>query len=760
MASLTPPHPLLESSQPPLQPSFSYIALTLRRDPKIQPSWGLVFTKEQSCHAFIVGVNRTHHIPSMMTWCRITRQIPHPSLVYQQHSGITAQQYEQILVQNFPIDDINGCASINNNATNSNNNSTDTISSPNIQPGDAILSINGISVSSFPSIQSLASFIRQHCQQTMTMIVMRHEVVWKATRWAKAREEELRKADNNAALSLAAVPPQQRQQQQQQRNKNLVATTVKHSWITVNNKHHNNSNQTASSLIHKPTSPSTIKKKRKLTQVDHQFNQYDNRQLHNPMFKDQNGNPILYCDNDEFEPDDGNRIHMFLNDEIERDFSGWFKKRKATWREKWRLSIRTCATIVDNDRDVDDDKERGSSTVVEHDFWLSSGYETFDQWLVASKIKWRRSYSWHVDRIHQLEEECEKTVHLPYSPVLENAGDMEQFKGWLNVRKQQWKIERRKRQRRQQHRHHAAVVDSLPNNTVSASSVTNGIVERSSSNATTILEATSTANTTSNDTMYIDEMLEKQEECDNNAAGIANQQPMDVSWIFNSQLGAPDDVILVIMKFLQPFEHGNLLCLSYTSTTLFKQRDTMWKSLCPKHWVLPRRPRKSWCVMYITKIRAEEEAFRKSSDDLLVKANAIIEKGDLLNKLEKLVKKAEKDFRFDVNYTSGVVLERNSLLNMAIIDKRTKIAKWLLEQKNADIESWDRGQFTPLLNAAWNGDKHMVRYLLARGADRTKTGLNHSSKGLAPAGFSGLRAEEWARQRGHHDVAELIRIGI
>ena len=97
---------------------------------------------------------------------------------------------------------------------------------------------------------------------------------------------------------------------------------------------------------------------------------------------------------------------------------------------------------------------------------------------------------------------------------------------------------------------------------------------------------------------------------------------------------------------------------------------------------------------------------------------------------------------------------------MAIIDKRTKIAKWLMEVKGADIETWDRGQFTPLLNAAWNGDKHMVRYLLARGADRTKSGLNHSSKGLAPAGFNGLNAEEWARQRGHDDVAELIHIGI
>ncbi len=642
----------------------------------------------------------------MLKWSRITSQIPHPSLVYS-----SVECYEQFLIQNFPTD------------VRSNDGNASDISSPSIQPGDAILSINGIAVSAFPTNQSLASFIRQHCSQTMAMVVMRHEVVWRAAKLAV-------------------------QQQQQQLTKNWVATTVKNSWIAVNNNFKTNTNKTTFAYIQKPTtSPTPPKKKRKLTPNPHTT--FDNRQLYNPMFKDPNGNPILYCDNDDYEPDDGKRIHLFLNDEIERDFNGWLKRRKETWRETWKESIRKSASIVDNEHD--DEK-----STVAHDFWLASGYDTFDQWLVASKMKWRRSYSWHVNRIHQLEEECEKMVHLPYAPVLESVGDVEQFKDWLGVRKQQWRIERRKRQRRQQHQN--AVGDSLPN-PVSASTA-NGIVERSSNNATTVEATVSTVTTTNNDTMYIDEMLEKQEECDNNAAELAKQRPMDVSWIFNSQLGAPDDVLLVIMKFLQPFEHGNLLCLSYTSHTLFKQRETMWKSLCPKHWVLPRRPRKSWCVMYITKIRAEEEAFRKRSDDLLVKANVIIEKGDLLNKLEKLVKKAEKDFRFDVNYTSGVVLERNSLLNMAIIDKRTKIAKWLMEQKNADIESCDRGQFTPLLNAAYNGDKHMVRHLLVRGADRTKKGLNHSSKGLAPAGFEGLSAEEWARQRGHHNVAELIRIGI
>eukprot|EP00985_Skeletonema_marinoi_P008706 scaffold3968_cov113-Skeletonema_marinoi.AAC.2 len=130
----------------------------------------------------------------MMKWCRITRQIPHPSLVYQ-HGGIAADYYEQFLMQNFPVDSSES-ASINNHTTTSfcgnsnNNNGAIEMSSPNIQPGDAILSINGIPVSSFPSTQSLACFIRQHCQQKMTMIVMRHEVVWKATRLAIARVEQ------------------------------------------------------------------------------------------------------------------------------------------------------------------------------------------------------------------------------------------------------------------------------------------------------------------------------------------------------------------------------------------------------------------------------------------------------------------------------------------------------------------------------------------------------------------------------------------
>ena len=86
--------------------------------------------------------------------------------------------------------------------------------------------------------------------------------------------------------------------------------------------------------------------------------------------------------------------------------------------------------------------------------------------------------------------------------------------------------------------------------------------------------------------------------------------------------------------------------------------------------------------MYISKILAEEEATRQQSDALLTKADSIIFKGDNLNKLQKLIQKAEKDLAtFDVNYTSGTVLERNSLLNMAVIHERKNIAKWLVEEK-------------------------------------------------------------------------------
>jgi hypothetical protein len=378
------------------------------------------------------------------------------------------------------------------------------------------------------------------------------------------------------------------------------------------------------------------------------------------------------------------------------------------------------------ERSHDVERVNEEATVV-HDFWLPNGYSSFDAWLSSSKAKWARSYSWHHERRHALQSKCTEQVHFPLiTPSYRNHDKHDQLVNWLSVRKQQWKLQRRKRNR---HRSETPRVS---------------------------LESDCSRICIEHDNMYFDEILKDEEQY---LPGEVSQ-PIDIKWIFDSQLGAPDDVIANLMTFLRPCDHGNLLCLSYTTNIVFNQRNDVWKALFPSHWVIPRRPRKSWCAMYITKIRAEEDASRKRSDDLLVKANSIIQKGDQLSTLEKIIDKAMKDFEFSVNYISGVVLERNSLLNMAVIDRRHKITKWLIEEKGADIESCDRGQFTPLMNAAWNGDRYIARYLLARGCDRTKIGFNHSSEGLASPKFDGLTAEGWARKRGHDDVAELIRLGL
>ena len=156
----------------------------------------------------------------------------------------------------------------------------------------------------------------------------------------------------------------------------------------------------------------------------------------------------------------------------------------------------------------------------------------------------------------------------------------------------------------------------------------------------------------------------------------------------------------------------------------------------------------------------EEESSRKQSDGVLLRAQLLIEKGDHCAKLEKLLVSARKRADFDVDYTSGVVCERNSLLNLAVINGRVKIARYLVEQESASIETVDRGNFSPLLNAAWAGNRYMVRYMLGRGASRTLVGRYHSSRGIAPADFSGYTAEGWARVRGHEKLADLIRIGL
>mmetsp|Transcript_2127 Transcript_2127/g.3252 ORF Transcript_2127/g.3252 Transcript_2127/m.3252 type:complete len:937 (-) Transcript_2127:1800-4610(-) len=484
----------------------------------------------------------------------------------------------------------------------------------------------------------------------------------------------------------------------------------------------------------------------------------------NPLFRDERtGQPLLYSDNDSFEWEDGLRSKYFIAPI--QSFPDWLTQRRTTWRKLWKTYKFDNNNSIDPD-DFSDENEKESSLVA-RDYWTAQGFPSFNLWLAASTEKWRRSYSWNKRKRKRIKQECEEIVHFPAEAQVWNDNAEAQLSKWLSVRKNQWRMMRRKRQRRRGGGEEevgaknlrnlpAAGVESHtsdPTNSMRlgvSSSLTGCIVHITSPYKVTVLSQSA-------DMMHIDALLEEQER---QRRALDERPPFDISFIFDANLGAPDDAIAHCFSFLHRSEHGKLLCISKQTSDKIKERDYLWRTLCPPHWVLPRRPRKPWHQMYITRIREEEEASRKRSDELLYKAVSSLHKGDQLLKVQKLINDGQKKFGFDINYVSGVLFERNSLLNLAVINCRHKIVKWLIETKDADLESDDRGGFTPLLNAAWEGDKHMVRYLMSKGANRTQIGTGHYSRPLAPPDFKGLTAEGWARKRGHDELASLIRLGL
>lgn len=386
-------------------------------------------------------------------------------------------------------------------------------------------------------------------------------------------------------------------------------------------------------------------------------------------------------------------------------------------------------------------------------------------------------------------------VHFPSDVVDERAG--EQFLKWLAVRRNQWRIARRKRQRKilkLEERAHRLVSDETshivevcsencqPNYEAPINVFSDGIglpqtktskemestcsVQQSQLNGETKFvdehEGPIFRTVTDPELLHIDALIEEEERKEREVKERFSDQeePLDLFFLFDAAMGCPDDIVADIIRYLPVSEHGRLLCINYVSSEALKKRSNMWRSLCPSHWILPTRLRKSWASLYITNLRGEEEATTKVSDDILTKAAKIMSIRDDLLKLEKLVAQAEKKLiRFSINYVSAVVLERSSLLNLAVMKKRHKISKWLVE-RGADIETRDRGGFTPLLNAAYVGDKAMVRYLLSKGSNRHKVGTEHSTQALAHISFKGHTAEDWARKRGYVDVADLIKYGI
>jgi hypothetical protein len=453
----------------------------------------------------------------------------------------------------------------------------------------------------------------------------------------------------------------------------------------------------------------------------------------NPSFRDASGKELFYDDDLEYEPDEGYRAKMFIAPI--GNFKEWLNIRKTTWRCKWKV-YKFCDDKLTEDLDPNDDD------YVSLDFWTSQGFSSFTSWRNSRVAEWRRNYSWNKQKRRRIVEEANKIVHFP-SP----GDDIIQFFEWLTVRKNQWNILRRKKQREAKLHMPTKFLDC--NETITEIPIVEDTSESKVSKKSLSWKPLRC------DILLIDSLLEEQDK-----KRKANKLTYDLKFLFDATFGAPDDVIAHCLRFLHPSEHGKLLCISYETSYAIKLRDDMWRQLCPKHWILPRRPRKQWYDFYLSKMRQDAESSRKHSDDLIAQIGATILKGDHLQKVEKLVTSGQKKFSFDINYASGVVFDRNSILNLAVINGRQKVVRWLIETKGADIETSDRGGFTPLLNAAWAGNPKLVRYLLSKGSDRTAIGRSHYTKPLAHTDFLGYTAEEWAREKGHIEIADLIQKGL
>ena len=452
---------------------------------------------------------------------------------------------------------------------------------------------------------------------------------------------------------------------------------------------------------------------------------------------------IPFVDNLEEQPEDGKRAALFLPtipDTSSTEFQSWIQARKTRWRTSYKV-YRHAQEETNSNAYIDEDR------TVAVDFWATR-FDTFEDWLAHSLHKWKLGYSWNRRKRTRLVQECQEVVHLS-SGVTEKEG----FDHWLKIRKRQWMVHRRKRQRLRK-QETAAIPQSTRSQATSVS------LESGSNNSSISLQS-AVKHQKDVDLVLIDDLLQQEERKRRAMEERQKQWTVDrIAFVFDQDLGVPDDVVVHIMEFLPTREHTKLLGIDRTTRAKFQQRDAVWQKLCPSRWRLPRRPRKSWYELYITSLRKEAIDLSRKWDGIVLQCSSILSNRDHLQKIEKLVAKGEQDCGFDINYVSPVVCERNSILNLAVIHQRHKTVRWLVEVKNADIESFDRGSFTPLLNAAWAGDRTMVRFFLQRGSNRKQIGTGHYSQKLADPNFQGLTAEGWARRRGHDHIADLLRVGL
>ena len=207
----------------------------------------------------------------------------------------------------------------------------------------------------------------------------------------------------------------------------------------------------------------------------------------------------------------------------------------------------------------------------------------------------------------------------------------------------------------------------------------------------------------------------------------------------------PDDVLAVVAALL-PVESLVSVVSACRAWRTLRTRDTLWRAVWAQRPLAaaPRRPRGE---LFALLLRAEAQRRRRDAirhDELLRSAYAGFCKRDGAAPLRALL--ARFAAPLNVNHSHSL-LEGNTLLNLAARCGALNCAREL-HARGADVDAADWGGFTPLINAAWRGDAHMVRWLVKAGADVT---LRGSSQGRGP-----FTAAEWALRRGHGDVLALL----
>jgi hypothetical protein len=380
----------------------------------------------------------------------------------------------------------------------------------------------------------------------------------------------------------------------------------------------------------------------------------------------------------------------------------WIQTRKQQWRQNYNVYKIT----VNENNDTFKSKKRQrmdtnndtsiidmSCRTIPIDFWSHQGYTNFQQWLQIRKVQWYKSYSWNQQKRYVLEQDLlYNTTHTNQEllPITYNSSSSTSSSSggdstgtiprsvwdeWIRVRKNQWKILRRKRQRRllfaSKSSNETDQLDLRMTTTkATASPLLDTPVSKNNEDNTPSIPIQNT------ELMVIDAILEEQEKQERYQQSIEQRQiSFDISFVFDSTLGCPDDVVANILLYMPVIEHYKLLCINRTTRVQLQQRHMMWKQLIPSHWTIPRRPRKTFQELYTSNLRIETERKRKLWDDLLSKASNILLHGDQVQAIEKLINEAQAryhhyTYRYDIDYVSGVVCERNSILNLAVIHQR------------------------------------------------------------------------------------------